>query len=129
MGWYLVPLKKYGQVKGRAHRKEFWTFTLINLAIYAVLLILYYMLELEWMATATLIFGLLILVPSIAVTVRRLHDTGRSGAWYLVNFIPFIGPILLLGMCLLAGQPGDNKYGPDPKAVTAYGPDPKAVTA
>jgi uncharacterized membrane protein YhaH (DUF805 family) len=129
MGWYLVPLKKYGQVKGRAHRKEFWTFTLINLAIYAVLLILYDVLELEWMATAILIFGLLILVPSIAVTVRRLHDTGRSGAWYLVNFIPFIGPILLLGWCLLAGQPGDNKYGPDPKAVTAYGPDPKAVTA
>jgi uncharacterized membrane protein YhaH (DUF805 family) len=119
MKWYLAALKRYGTGKGRSRRKEFWTFTLVNVAIYGVLFALGKMLEQDWLFTAMFIVGLLLLVPSIAVIVRRLHDTGRSGVWYLISFIPGIGPFILLAFCLQAGQRGDNKYGPDPRATNS----------
>ncbi len=63
-----------------------------------------------------LFFALGTLVPSIAVAVRRLHDSGRSGWWYLLSFVPFVGGIVLLIFMLLEGQPGENKYGPAPES-------------
>jgi uncharacterized membrane protein YhaH (DUF805 family) len=62
-----------------------------------------------------------LMVPALAVIVRRLHDTGRSGWWYLVAFIPFIGAIVVLIALATDGQPGDNQYGPSPKSpATRY---------
>ncbi len=63
-----------------------------------------------------LIFALATLVPSIAVTMRRLHDSGRSGWWYLISFVPYVGGIVLFIFMLLEGQPGENKYGPAPES-------------
>lgn len=63
-----------------------------------------------------LIFALATLVPSIAVSVRRLHDSGRSGWWYLISFVPYVGGIVLFIFMLLEGQPGENKYGPAPES-------------
>ncbi len=61
-----------------------------------------------------IIYGLAVLVPSIAVVVRRLHDTGHSGWWYLISFVPYVGGIVLFVFLLLASTPGDNVYGPNP---------------
>ena len=65
------------------------------------------------------IYGLAVLIPSLAVTVRRLHDIDRSGWWILIRLVPLIGVIVLLVFALLDGTPGDNQYGPNPKGVTA----------
>jgi uncharacterized membrane protein YhaH (DUF805 family) len=64
-----------------------------------------------------IVFSLAMLVPGIAVTVRRLHDTGRSGWWILISLIPFLGWIVLLVFMVLDSHPGDNEYGPNPKAA------------
>ena len=66
---------------------------------------------------AQMIYGLAVLLPSIAVTARRLHDTSRTGWWMLIGIIPFIGYVWLLILVCLEGNSGDNKYGPDPKAA------------
>ena len=74
-----------------------------------------------------LVFGVLVLaivIPSIAVTFRRLHDTDRSAWWILIGLIPFLGALVLLVFTLLDGTPGDNRYGPDPKGVGAPAPYP-----
>jgi uncharacterized membrane protein YhaH (DUF805 family) len=65
------------------------------------------------------LYSLAILIPSLAVTVRRLHDTDRTGWWLLIGMIPLIGAIVLLVFMLLDSQPGDNQYGAHPKGVTA----------
>ena len=63
-----------------------------------------------------LLYSLIILLPTIAVSVRRMHDIGRSGAYILLSFIPYVGSIIWIVLTVLDGQPGDNEYGPDPKA-------------
>ena len=63
------------------------------------------------------LYSLAVLLPSLAVTFRRLHDTGRTGAWVLIGLIPFIGAIVLLVFMCTDGQSNDNQYGPDPKAT------------
>jgi uncharacterized membrane protein YhaH (DUF805 family) len=65
------------------------------------------------------IYGLAVLIPTLAVTVRRLHDIDRSGWWILIGLVPLIGAIVLLVFALLEGTPGDNQYGPNPKGATA----------
>jgi len=116
MDWYVEVLKKYVEFNGRARRKEYWMFFLINFVIALAL----------GVVDAVLGFGLLgglyalaVLLPSLAVTVRRLHDTGRTGWWILIGLIPLIGIIVILIFMVLEGQPGDNAYGPDPKAAGA----------
>ncbi|MFG1173797.1 DUF805 domain-containing protein [Erwiniaceae bacterium CAU 1747] len=118
MSWYISALKKYAQFTGRSRRKEFWMFTLCNLIILAVLGILlvssqpgiFHIL----VAIIMMIYTLAVLIPSIAVCVRRLHDTNRSGWFYLMNFIPLVSIILLVFLCM-PGTKGINNYGSDPK--------------
>ena len=123
MNWYLQALKQYAVFKGRARRKEYWFFALFNLIVSVVLTVVDYMtgsLDPELgVGLLSGIYSLAILIPSLAVTVRRLHDTDRTGWWVLIAFIPFIGAIVLLVFMLLDSQPGDNRYGPNPKGVAA----------
>lgn len=114
MEWYIGVLKKYAVFQGRARRQEFWMFTLINFIISLILSSIDYML-----GTGVLggIYALAVLIPTIAVTVRRLHDTGRSGWWILIFLVPVVGFIILLVFMVLDSQPGDNEYGPNPKGA------------
>jgi len=123
MNWYLKVLKEnYANFDGRARRKEYWMFTLFNLIIIAVLVIcasIFAAMEISALAS---IFGILyavyalaVLIPGLAVAVRRLHDTGKSGWMILVGLIPFIGGIWLLVLYATEGDKGDNEYGSDPK--------------
>ncbi|MCF6286926.1 MAG: DUF805 domain-containing protein [Candidatus Hydrogenedentes bacterium] len=117
MHWYMDVLKKYAEFSGRARRQEYWMFFLFNIIIMIVLGIVE-----EIVGSPGVIGGLYslaILVPGIAVGIRRLHDTDRSGWWFLIVFVPFIGGLVLLVFMLLGGTQGDNQFGPDPKGATA----------
>lgn len=115
MEWYLKVLKSYAVFQGRARRKEYWMFVLINVIISIILSVIESAAGLSTYISG--IYSLLILIPSIAVTVRRLHDTGRSGWWILIGLIPLIGSIILIIFNCQDSQAKDNKYGPNPKAV------------
>ena len=104
---------KYADFSGRARRAEYWWWALFNLLVTAVLVVLMYMLG----STLVLIPLLGIVLPGLAVTVRRLHDTSRSGWWYFVSLVPFVGGIMLQLLCCLDSHP-DNQYGPNPKNHT-----------
>jgi len=117
MEWYLQVLKKYAVFSGRAHRTEYWMFVLINLIISFVL----YLVEAFAGGPGVLggLYSLAVLIPSLAVAARRLHDTNRSGWWLLIGLIPVIGAIVLLVFMVQDSQPGENQYGPNPKAAIA----------
>lgn len=124
MNWYLKVLKDYTNFNGRARRTEYWMFVLFNIIFAAVAMFLDNMLGLIIDETfgygyIYLAYGLLVLIPGIAVVIRRLHDTGKSGWWILLSFIPLIGTIWLLILLVTAGDEGPNAYGPDPKAIAA----------
>jgi len=116
MHWYFDVLKKYAVFSGRARRTEFWTFFLFNFIIAIVLGAIDSYLRTRGVIGG--LYSLAVLIPNIAVSVRRLHDTGRSGWWNLICLVPCIGLILIVW---LAGdsQPGSNQYGPNPKAAAA----------
>ncbi|MEX0893611.1 MAG: DUF805 domain-containing protein [Gemmatimonadota bacterium] len=119
MGWYLKVLRDYATFSGRARRKEYWMFALINalimIGLMAVDLVFgFYDAELG-MGILSGIYVLAIIVPSIAVSVRRLHDVGRSGWWFLITFIPLIGQLVLLYWTVKDSQEGSNAYGANPK--------------
>ena len=114
MHWYLDVLKNYTGFSGRARRTELWMFWLINLGIAIVLTVIESILGLPGVLSG--LYNLAILLPSIAVGMRRLHDTDRSGWWLLIAFVPLLGAIVLLIFFCLEGTKGDNQYGPDPKA-------------
>jgi uncharacterized membrane protein YhaH (DUF805 family) len=123
MNWYLNALKQYAVFKGRARRKEYWFFILFNLIASAVLTVIDFMtgnLDLALgMGPLSGLYSLAVLIPSLAVTVRRLHDTDHSGWWLLIGVIPLAGAIVLLIFMLQDSKPGDNQYGANPKGVTA----------
>ena len=123
MHWYVDVLKKYAVFSGRAQRQEYWMFTLFNIIITLVLFIIAGVIAtaLEIAAAGLLpnLYTLAVLLPGIAVTVRRLHDTGRSGWWLLIAFVPFIGAIVLLVFYVQDSQPGENQFGPNPKESVA----------
>ena len=117
MNWYLEVLKKYAVFSGRARRKEYWMFTLFSFIISCALVFV------EGLAgspgVVTFLYNLAVLIPGIAVSVRRLHDTNRSGWWVLIALIPLIGNIVLLVFTVQDSQPNENQYGSNPKAATA----------
>jgi uncharacterized membrane protein YhaH (DUF805 family) len=119
MNWYLAVLKKYATFSGRARRSEYWMFLVFNLIISAVLAFVDGIVG--TMGALGILYSLAILLPGIAVSVRRLHDTGRSGWWLLVALVPIVGAIVLIVFAAQAGHAGDNAYGPDPKAQPAAG--------
>jgi uncharacterized membrane protein YhaH (DUF805 family) len=114
MEWYLKVLRQYADFTGRARRKEYWMFTLVSVIISIVLAILDNALNTGLLG---LLYSLAVLLPSLAVGARRLHDTGRSGWWLLIGIIPLIGWIVLIVFLAIDGERQPNTYGPDPKAV------------
>ena len=123
MNWYLEVLKKYADFNGRARRKEYWMFFLFNVIISIALLIVDGILGTSavpgTMGLLGVIYLLALLVPGIAVAIRRLHDTGRSGWWILIGLVPFVGGIILIVFLVQDSTPGDNQFGRNPKMVTA----------
>ena len=121
MNWYLKALRQYSDFSGRARRKEYWMFILFYclflLAAMALDDVLGFSFELSGVSLGYIYLGyvLLMLVPGLAVAVRRLHDVGKSGWFYLISLIPLIGSIWLLVLFCTDGDSGDNKWGPNPK--------------
>jgi uncharacterized membrane protein YhaH (DUF805 family) len=118
MEWMLMPLRRYAEFSGRSRRKEYWMFTLGVVIAVVVLSIVEGILGLAQTVgpygplSALLLVALII--PSIAVGIRRLHDTNRSGWWLLISLIPLVGGLILLYFYVLPGTTGPNDYGPDP---------------
>ena len=147
MEWMILPFKRYAEFTGRSRRMEFWMFTLLNAIVYAVLMFVVFgaagMASFADPETAEagvgalfgglglliVVYALAVLIPSIAVTVRRLHDRDMSGWWYLgfvvaglIPFLNIVSAIAFLVIMLLPGTPGPNRFGPDPKGAV----DPEA---
>lgn len=122
MNWYLEVLKKYAVFEGRAGRKEYWFFILFNILISMALVYV------DWLTgninpetglgILSGIYALGVMIPGMAVSVRRLHDTGRSGWWLLITFVPVIGAIVFLYFMVLDSKPEINEFGPSPKVNT-----------
>jgi uncharacterized membrane protein YhaH (DUF805 family) len=119
MEWYLTVLKKYAEFGGRSRRKEYWMYALINMVIVFVVEIAAFAMMKN--AVGMILFGVLgiyclaTVIPSLAVGIRRLHDTGKSGWWLLIGLVPFVGFIVLLIFLVQDSAPGANLYGPNPK--------------
>jgi uncharacterized membrane protein YhaH (DUF805 family) len=115
--------RKYADFSGRARRTEFWMFVLFVIVVSAVLLMVDYMMgtvePTSGYGVLSGVFALATLLPYLAVGARRLHDTGRTGWWWLIGFVPVIGTIVLIVFFAKAGDAGSNAYGPDPKAAVA----------
>ena len=123
MNWYLEVLKKYAVFSDRARRKEYWFFTLFNIIISIVLTVIDGVVG-SFSPEAGMgflggIYALAVLIPAIAVSVRRLHDTERSGWWLLIALVPLIGTLVLLLFMVQDSKPGQNQYGANPKEATA----------
>lgn len=123
--YMVMPLKRYAEFDGRSRRQEYWMFTLLQVGLYAAAITL-----LVAGAAAgngeggglTVVFVLILvllwlglIVPNIAVTVRRLHDQDKTGWLYLLNFIPYIGWLIVMVLMCIEGTRGPNQFGPDPK--------------
>ena len=119
MEWFLKVMRQYADFNGRARRKEYWMFYLFSLifAVTAVILdnVLGIAIEGIGYGPLYLIFALAVMIPNLAVMVRRLHDVNKSGWMFLVALIPIAGAIWLLVLLCTEGDHGDNKYGPNPK--------------
>ena len=113
--------KKYACFSGRARRQEYWLFFLFNLIASIIIGVIAGVLVRVTNVTAFAflgtIYNLAVLIPGFAVFVRRMHDIGKSGWWWLIGFIPLIGIIVLIVFCCLDSQPGENQYGPNPKGL------------
>ena len=107
----------YANFSGRARRSEYWYFVLFNLIVGVVLGIIDAILGGDTLLVSVIsgVYSLAVLVPSLAVCWRRLHDIGKSGANILWGCIPLVGVILLIVWYAKDTQPGENQYGPDPK--------------
>jgi uncharacterized membrane protein YhaH (DUF805 family) len=115
MNWYLDAFKNYANFQGRARRKAYWMFVLFWLIAAGIASVLD-----STLGTNGVIFGLYALgtlLPFLALAVRRLHDIGKSGWWYLIQLVPVIGGIWFLVLTVTDSQPGTNQYGPNPKGA------------
>ena len=123
MNWYLKVLKQYADFSGRARRKELWMFFLFNIIFAIVAMVLDNVLGLTFNLYGQslgygwlyLIYCLAVFIPGLAVTVRRLHDIGKSGWNYFIGLIPLVGAIILLVWFCKDSQAGENKWGVNPK--------------
>ena len=118
--------RHYVDFSGRARRREYWLFVLFSLLVYLALMTLcgiFMALEsVEGLVLTCVLIGIFelgTLLPGIAVTVRRLHDLDKSGGFFFISFIPVGGSIWILVQMCRAGTVGENRYGADPKAITA----------
>ena len=119
MEWYQLVWKRFAEFSGRSRRKEYWMFALFNCLICLPLYIAGFLLRESGMGVVFLglyfIYLLAALIPGLAVTVRRLHDTGKSAWWLLICLVPFVGGIIFLVFMVLEGTAGPNEYGQNPK--------------
>lgn len=122
MKWFLKVLQQYSDFDGRARRKEFWIFMLFNWMFGAVASTLDIVLGFSWGYFFLLngLYSIVLLIPSLAVAVRRLHDIGKSGWMLLILLIPVIGGIWMLVLLLREGNSFENEYGPNPKGVIFF---------
>jgi uncharacterized membrane protein YhaH (DUF805 family) len=125
MEWYLMVWRKYAQFDGRSRRKEYWMFVLFNTIIFFVLYAGGLALLMGnnklgiLLMILCVVYGLAVLLPSLACAVRRLHDTNKNGLWILIALVPFIGGIWLLVLLATDGTQSDNQFGPNPKTLPA----------
>lgn len=130
MHWMLMPLRRYAEFSGRSRRKEFWMWVLFTTIINSLLMLLgfwgaeerLFSSEEELMlyfACTIGLFALVTFIPNLALVVRRLHDTDRSGWNILFGLIPIVGGFILLYFYISEGTPGPNRFGPDPKGADA----------
>lgn len=121
MNWYFAVLKNYAGFSGRARRKEYWMFFLFNIifAVVAVILDKIFGTVIEGVGYGLfyILYVLVVFIPGLAVSVRRLHDIGKSGLMILITAIPLIGTVWFLVLMVLDSVPGENQYGPNPKEV------------
>nr|WP_315229607.1 DUF805 domain-containing protein [uncultured Albidiferax sp.] len=119
MDWFVEALKKYAVFSGRAQRSEYWYFFLFYVLISLALGIADGLAgsynQHAGMGLLGGIFSIGMLLPSLGVSVRRLHDIDRSGWWLLIALVPVVGAIVLLVFCVRDSQPGTNRFGPNPK--------------
>ena len=108
MKWFIKCLKQYADFRGRARRKEYWMFTLING-------ILGFVIGLLGLSILSWIYSIAVFIPSLAVCIRRIHDIGKSAWWILLFLIPVIGWIWLIILFVQDSQPGENQWGENPK--------------
>jgi len=128
VNWYIEVLKKYAVFSGRARRKEYWMFILFNFifSLVAWLLDVVIFVMTFWggfwgFGPIGVVYAIAVFIPGLAVAVRRLHDVGKSGWYYFIILIPIAGPIWFLVLLCSDSQPGDNKYGPNPKGEEGNG--------
>lgn len=114
MNYYSEVLKKYAVFEGRARRKEYWMFVLINMIVSIIVGLIGSLINFN---SLSIIYILAVFIPSLAVAIRRLHDIGRSGWWILIGFIPLIGGLVLIVFAMLDSQSGENQYGQNPKEI------------
>lgn len=112
MEWYIRVLENYAVFDGRARRKEYWMFVLMNFFVCIGIGLIEGLLGLGQILGT--LYGLAIFIPTLAVSVRRLHDSGRTGWWILVGFVPLLGTLVLLLFFCFEGDSGSNEYGVDP---------------
>lgn len=118
MNWYMAVIRKYAEFNGRARRKEYWMFVLMNFLIGILIGIVGAIIgETGGLISVSLsgLYTLFIFLPYWTVTVRRLHDTNKSGWWILINLIPFFGQIIMFIFMVIDSDPNENAYGPNPK--------------
>lgn len=116
MEYFLGPIKQYANFTGRARRKEYWMYSLFYAIFYVALLVIESVIGLGGLLT--LIYSLALLLPTLAVGARRLHDTNRSGWWLLIALIPLVGSIILLVFFCQDSEATANQFGANPKTGT-----------
>ena len=120
MNWYISVLKQYAVFSGRARRTEYWMFVLCNVIVMLLLAMVDKLIGGDKELISS-IYSLAVLLPSLAVAARRLHDTDRSAWWLLLGLIPIIGTLVLIYFMVCNGQQGPNRFGDDPKAAPSQG--------
>ena len=121
MKYFLYCLQHYADFNGRARRSEYWYFVLFNFIV-SILIglslgVIAGLLNVPALVYLAYLWSLAVFIPSLAVSVRRLHDIGRSGWWLLLSLIPLVGSIILIIWCCFDSQPGANQYGSNPKEM------------
>ncbi|MDH4743050.1 DUF805 domain-containing protein [Sphingomonas sp. CBMAI 2297] len=131
MRWMIMPLRRYFDFSGRSRRLEYWMFALFLMLAVTAWAVVFFLLgdvtgdgiyatrqmngaEITWVVLGILLY-LAILIPAVAVQVRRFHDQDKTGWLCLLNFIPYIGGLIVLVFMLLPGTKGENRFGDDPK--------------
>jgi uncharacterized membrane protein YhaH (DUF805 family) len=108
---YFSALRSYAVFHGRARRREFWMFTIVNIVV-SIGLQLVVKSHVPYLA-----YSLAVAIPMLAVTVRRLHDTSHSAWWLLIGVLPIVGQVVLFVLLVSRGEDGANRFGRDPKAA------------